>query len=144
MFRLSPHLHQITLLPLFCLSMGFGAAALAQSIPRPTLESFEQVVTRMPAVSELQLTPQQQQQLIQIIAEAQLELEAVMTEPQKQQFWAALNQGERVRDAIKGASLSFGQLWQLRPVMQSTQIQVEAVLTPEQQQQVEDLRQANR
>lgn len=144
MFCLKPRLRQIALVPLLCLSMGMGSAAVAQSIPRPTLESFEQVATRMPAVAELQLTPQQQEQLIQIIAQTQLELEAVMTDPQKQQFWSALNQGDRVRDAIEGAELSLSQLWQLRPVMQSTQTQVEAVLTPEQQQQVETFRQANR
>lgn len=137
-------LRQTLLLPLLCLSLGLGLGAQAQSIQRPVVESFEQVATRMPAVSTLQLTPEQQTQLIEILNQAQVDLESVMTESQKLQFWSSLNQGARVRDAVREIGLSMPQLLQLRPVMQSTQAQIETVLTPEQQQQVEALRQANR
>ncbi len=137
-------LHPVILPAMLCLSLGMGTTVLAQSIQRPTLESFDQVTTRMPAITDLQLTSEQQTQLIQIMSQAQIDLEAVMTEDQKLVFWSALNQGERVRDAVFSADLSFNQLWQLRPVMQDTRTQLEAVLTPEQQQQMESLRQANR
>ena len=137
-------LRPLILPTILCLSLGMGTTAVAQSIQRPTLESFDQVTTRMPAITALQLTSEQQAQLLQIMSQAQVDLEAVMTEEQKLAFWSALNQGERVRDAVVTADLSFSQLWQLRPVMQDTQSQLEAVLTPEQQQQMESFQQANR
>lgn len=136
-------LRQILVLPILCLSVGMGPVALAQSTQRPTLQTFDQIVARMPAVTELNLTPEQQTQLIQIMNRAQVEAEAIMTDPQKYQFWSALNQGQQIRDALMGAGLSLTQMWQLRPMMQSTQSQLRAVLTPEQQQQVEAYRQAN-
>jgi Spy/CpxP family protein refolding chaperone len=85
----------------------------------------------------IELSAEQQAQMEQIRNETRTQIEAVLTPEQRQQWQAAMQNGQRRRGAMAALNLSEAQRSEIRQIMQSSKDRVTAVLTPEQRQQIE-------
>ncbi|MUL35439.1 Spy/CpxP family protein refolding chaperone [Gloeocapsopsis dulcis] len=85
----------------------------------------------------IELTAEQQAQMEQIRNETRTQIEGVLTPEQRQQWQAAMQNGQRRRGAMAALNLSEAQRTQIRQIMQSSKERATAVLTPEQRQQIE-------
>lgn len=86
---------------------------------------------------EIQLTPQQQQQLIKVRSETRAQIEKVLTAKQQQQLKTALQSGQNPREAFTALKLTQEQQTQLQGILQTAQAKSEAILTPQQRQQLQ-------
>ena len=99
--------------------------------------------SRMNATFEqLDLTEDQQAQMATIRSNARSQIEAILTDEQRQQAEAALQADDgNLRQALRAANLTDEQQQQIRLIMESSRDAAFEVLTPEQQQQLEQMRQ---
>uniref|UniRef100_B8HNY6 LTXXQ motif family protein n=1 Tax=Cyanothece sp. (strain PCC 7425 / ATCC 29141) TaxID=395961 RepID=B8HNY6_CYAP4 len=116
---------------LVLLSITAGIS-LAQTRLNPAkLKSFQ-------ILSDLNLSESQQNQLQQLRSATRGKIEALLTQEQKQRFWAALQQGEGVRAAIAAMNLNDQQKTELRDIFQSSRTQWATILTPAQKQKLQE------
>ncbi len=117
--------------------LPMAPAAAQSSDPTPILLLAQADDTTLaetfPNLAELNLTPEQEDQLIELALDTRAQLEAILTPEQQQQFQASLESGSGMRDAVLDLNLSLSQKRQIRPVMMSTRETWESILTPEQQ-----------
>lgn len=86
---------------------------------------------------ELNLTPQQQEQIRQIRESARQQMQSVLTAEQRAQLEATRQQGRRPQRP----NLTEQQRQQMQQIRESTKQKIDAVLTPEQRARAEQLRQ---
>jgi hypothetical protein len=118
------------------ISMLAGAVVLVA--PLTTMVALAQSHTPIqlfPALSGIQLTQEQQTQLAELRNQTRTSVENILTAEQRNQFLAALEQGQDFRSAITSLNLSPEQKTQLRGVFQSAQAQLANTITPEQRRQ---------
>jgi periplasmic protein CpxP/Spy len=99
------------------------------NLPDPLIQTF-------PALKGIELTPTQRTRIEQLQQEKLPELQAVLTEAQKQQFQASLQQGKGVRASLQSLSLTKGQKNQLQAILNSAKADITTILTPSQRRQV--------
>ncbi|NJP10618.1 MAG: hypothetical protein HC866_15030 [Leptolyngbyaceae cyanobacterium RU_5_1] len=90
----------------------------------------------LPVLSGIELTQQQEDQLAQARRQVRSQLEAIVSPEQRNQFKAALEQRDGLRDAIAAMNLSPEQKAQIRQVLQSSRSQFSGILTAQQKQQL--------
>ncbi|XGV96431.1 MAG: hypothetical protein ACAF41_27335 [Leptolyngbya sp. BL-A-14] len=90
----------------------------------------------LPNLAQLNLTQVQKEQLKQVSAQVRTQLSQILTLEQRQQFKAALVQGNSVQGAIATMNLSATQKAQVRQVMQASRAQLNQILTAAQKQQL--------
>ncbi len=119
------------------ISMLTGAVVLvAPLISMPVRAELQTPTQLFPALSGVELTPDQETQIDQIADQTFSEVEDILTTEQRDQFNAAIDQGEDVRSAIASINPSPEQRTQLRTVFQSARTQLADTITPEQREQI--------
>ncbi len=118
--------------------MAWIASGLIAVVPVfPAVADSTNLTQLFPALNGIQLTSEQQTQLVNISQQTLPQIQKRLTPDQQIQFQTALSQGHSVRGAVQSLNLSVSQrvriLNQLRPLRS----QIEAILTPEQQQQIQ-------
>jgi Spy/CpxP family protein refolding chaperone len=93
-----------------------------------------------PALENVDLTPQQKDQLDQIRKDSRAQIVSTLTPEQKSQLEASLQQGGDLKTALSGLNLSPEQDSKLKEVQQSNREKVKALLTPEQKQKIRQQR----
>jgi periplasmic protein CpxP/Spy len=88
------------------------------------------------AMSALNLTDAQKEQLAGIRAETRSQMAAILAPEQQQALQNAIAQGQPLREAIQAINLTPEQKQQMRSIFQSTRGQVSDILTDEQRQQL--------
>ena len=112
--------------------------------PLPAQAEGEQapLTHRQARLADLNLTPEQQQQIRQIRQNARAQIQQVLTPQQRQQLSQLRNQDPKQRRAaMKQLNLTEAQKAQIRQIRAQTRQQIKAILTPEQRQQLAAWRQ---
>lgn len=119
------------------ISMLAGAVVLVAPLTSMPVRAELQTPTQLfPALSGVELTGEQETQIDEIADQTLSEVEDILTTEQRDQFNAALDQGEDVRSAIASINPSPEQRTQLRTVFQSARTQLADTITPEQREQI--------
>ncbi|NJN22819.1 MAG: hypothetical protein HC812_18640 [Leptolyngbya sp. RL_3_1] len=103
------------------------------SQPSPALADPGQIL------QELDLTAEQQSQIQGIFEARRSDIEAILTEEQRDQFFETLQGNRNFREAIAAADLTDAQRDQIRAVMMDSREDISEILTEEQQQELRDL-----
>ena len=90
----------------------------------------------------LNLTQEQKDQMAQIRQQTRSQIEALLTQEQRDQFKAAMESNQGRREALKAMNLSDAQKTQMRAIKESAKSKMEAILTQEQRQQLQQRRQS--
>jgi Spy/CpxP family protein refolding chaperone len=88
-------------------------------------------------LSTLELTQQQQTQLMQRRSQTQQQVENILNPAQREQLKTITAQGQQLKQAIAALNLSAEQKAQLRQVMQSARTDFSKMLTPQQKQKIQ-------
>ncbi len=130
------------------INLQYPLIALAQSetlsptpVPTPTLDVATKLI---PVMDQLNLTSQQQDQMMDMARSTQTQIQAILTEPQQQSIQASLQNGATLRSAFMTLGLTRDQALQIHSVFQDLQNQMQVILTPDQLAQMEELRQTRR
>lgn len=83
---------------------------------------------------ELNLSPEQEEQLAQIRQETRAQIEDVLSAEQRQQFRTTFEEGRTFREAVAAMNLSEEQKAELRSIFQAARQKAATILTPEQRQ----------
>jgi hypothetical protein len=114
-----------------------GAIVLATPFTSTVAQAQTSQLTQLfPVLSGIELTQAQTTQLQQLTQETFLKIQAVLTEEQKIQFQAGLEEGKPVRVTLSSLNLSTQQQKQLRGIFQSSKSQIRKTLTAQQQRQI--------
>lgn len=108
-----------------------GTIVRAESAP---IQSFP--TQEFPVLQGINLTSQQQAQLVQIRTQTRSQMQQILSAEQRNQFKSALEQGLGLQQAIAAMNLTPTQQTQVREVLQNSRKQMSSVLTPEQKQQL--------
>jgi Spy/CpxP family protein refolding chaperone len=90
----------------------------------------------------LNLTQEQKDQMAQIRQETRSQIEAILTQEQRDKFKAAMESKQGRRAAIAAMNLSDAQKTQMRAIKESAKSKIDAILTQEQRQQLQQMRQS--
>jgi hypothetical protein len=112
------------------ISLGISLAAISPAIASSLTQLF-------PALSGIDLTSQQQQQLVALSQQRIPQIEAILTPGQRLRFKAAIAGGKSVRTALLSLDISLQQRQKILRIMQSTKQQMNGILTLSQQRQLE-------
>ncbi len=88
------------------------------------------------ALSNLNLTSEQQAQLQQIGRETRSQMQTILTPAQRETFQSAIASGKSVQQAVRSIDFSPSQRSKVRSIMQSHRQKVQNILTEEQRQQL--------
>jgi hypothetical protein len=114
-----------------------GAIVLATPFTSTVAQAQTSQLTQLfPVLSGIELTQAQTTQLQQLTQDTFLKIQAVLTEEQKIQFQAGLQEGKPVRVTLSSLNLSTQQQKQLRGIFQSSKSQIRKTLTAQQQRQI--------
>jgi hypothetical protein len=114
-----------------------GAMVFTIPLTATVVQAQTTSLTQMfPALSGVSLTQEQQTQLEQLSQQTLPSVENVLTEEQRLQFQAALQEGKGVRVALLSVNLSTQQQKQIRDILQAQKTQITKTLTPQQKRQV--------
>ncbi|AFZ04279.1 hypothetical protein [Calothrix sp. PCC 6303] len=114
-----------------------GAIVLATPFTSTVAQAETSQLTQLfPVLSGIELTQTQTTQLQQLTQDTFPKIQAVLTEEQKIQFQAGLQEGKPVRVTLSSLNLSTQQQKQLRGIFQSTKSQIRKTLTAQQQRQI--------
>jgi hypothetical protein len=94
------------------------------------------LIQTFPALKGIELTSTQRSQIEQLQQENLPKLEAILTDTQKQQFQASLQQGKGVRASLQSLSLTKGQKNQIQAILNSAKADLTTIFTPSQRRQV--------
>lgn len=117
------------------------SSALAQSgsdpAPLPiSFDSYEEATQVFPALVGVELSSEQEVQLLEVTEKTLMEVNAALTPDQQTQFWAGLKTGKGLRATLLTMQIPTSQRLQLLPIVQSANSEMGAIFTPEQQAQV--------
>jgi hypothetical protein len=123
------------------MNRNYLTAALTGSIAMvmvtmPAVAASATLTQLFPALVGVELQPAQTAKLEQLSQQTLVQVKAVLTPAQVQQFDAALANGQSVRNAIKSLDLSQAQKSKLQGILKSNRSQLAQILTPQQQQQI--------
>jgi protein CpxP len=90
-------------------------------------------------LQELDLTAEQQSQIQAIFEARRSDIEAILSEDQRDQFFDTLQENRNFREAIAAADLTEAQQDEIRTVMQTSRGEISEILTEEQRQELRDL-----
>lgn len=114
-----------------------GAIVLVTPFTSTVAQAQTSQLTQLfPVLSGIELTQAQTTQLQQLTQDTFLKIQAVLTEEQKIQFQAGLEEGKPVRVTLSSLNLSTQQQKQLRGIFQSSKSQIRKTLTAQQQRQI--------
>jgi len=114
-----------------------GAMVFTIPLTATVVQAQTTSLTQMfPALSGVSLTQEQQTQLEQLSQQTLPSVENVLTDEQRLQFQAALQEGKGVRVALLSVNLSTQQKKQIRDILQAQKTQITKTLTPQQKRQV--------
>jgi hypothetical protein len=114
-----------------------GAIVLVTPFTSTVAQAQTSQLTQLfPVLSGIELTQAQTTQLQQLTQDTFLKIQAVLTEEQKIQFQAGLQEGKPVRVTLSSLNLSAQQQKQLRGIFQSSKSQIRKTLTAQQQRQI--------
>ena len=100
---------------------------------------------RPPSIEEaLKLTPQQVQQIRDILVKRQEQIEAVLTPAQRSSFTQAVQAGQNPGLVLRSFNLETEKIARIRSIVQSSNENIKNVLTPEQLQLLQNQVQPNR
>ena len=88
-------------------------------------------------IAGVNLTQQQQNQLAQIRRDTRVQIDAILTPKQRDQFKVAMQSPQGRRAAFTAMNLSDEQKSHMQAIIQSAQSRAEAILTPQQRQQIQ-------
>jgi hypothetical protein len=128
----------LTVLLSFTLAMS---PALAQSVATPSslpvrFDSYEEATQIFPALVGVDLSPEQQAQLLEVTKKTLIQVNSALTPEQQNQFWAGLKTGRGLRATLLTMQIPPSQRLQLLPIVQSANSEIGSIFTPEQQAQV--------
>lgn len=92
----------------------------------------------------LNLTPQQVQQIRDILVKRQEQIEAVLTPQQRNSFTQAVQAGQNPGLALRSLNLETEKIARIRSIVETSNQQIKGVLTPEQLQRLQNQVQQNR
>jgi len=90
----------------------------------------------------LNLTQEQKDQMAQIRQQTRSQIDALLTQEQRDKFKAAMESNQGRRAAMAAMNLSDAQKTQMRAIKESAKSKVDAILTQEQRQQLQQMRQS--
>jgi periplasmic protein CpxP/Spy len=114
----------------------------AQESSSPPASVLEQL--HFPVLDRLNVTADQETQLVKIGQNTRTQLETLITAEQRETFKSKMAEGATFRDAIAAMNLSADQRTQVRATFQSARQEAATVLTPEQRQQAREFIQSHR
>jgi hypothetical protein len=107
---------------------------ITSSVARAETTSLTQL---FPALTGVQLTPQQQSELQNLSDQTLPKVRELLTSEQQAQFNKFLAEGKGVRGAVLSLNLSIRQKRQISNILQPLKSKASSILTPTQQQQVQ-------
>ncbi|MCU0565762.1 MAG: Spy/CpxP family protein refolding chaperone [Oculatellaceae cyanobacterium Prado106] len=122
-------------------SILVGTLLSGTLILTPIATHAQEPLTQLPvmaAIEQLNLTADQESQLVRIRQNTRAQLESILSESQRQSFKTTLEQGGSFRSAVAAMNLTEEQRTQLRTVFQSVRTEASTILTTEQRQQIRD------
>jgi hypothetical protein len=111
-----------------------AAVPITASVARAETTSLTQL---FPALTGVQLTPQQQSELQNLSDQTLPKVRELLTSEQQAQFNKFLAEGKGVRGAVLSLNLSIRQKRQISNILQPLKSKASSILTPTQQQQVQ-------
>jgi protein CpxP len=90
----------------------------------------------------LNLTQEQKDQMAQIRQQTRSQIDALLTQEQRDKFKAAMESKQGRRAAMAAMNLSDAQKIQMRAIKESAKSKIDAILTQEQRQQLQQMRQS--
>ncbi len=136
---------QLKLMPLLAPVIALAVTTAPLAVKAETQVTAPVIVAQEPdpvkgPYERLGLTDQQKNQIGEIRQKSRSQIEAILTQEQKEKFKTAMQNRQGMRGAIKAMNLTPEQNKQIRQIMQSSREQINAVLTAEQKQQLQELR----
>ncbi len=123
------------------LKLGLLALVGAATLATTAMVSQPQVALAGPGqiLQELDLTEEQQGQIQSIFEARRSEIEGILSQEQRDQFFETLQENRNFREAIAAADLTDAQRDDIRAVMMDSREDISAILTEEQRQELRDL-----
>ncbi|MBW4468742.1 MAG: hypothetical protein KME07_25225 [Pegethrix bostrychoides GSE-TBD4-15B] len=115
-----------------------GSSAQAIQISQAGQEASDHRGMRQ-AFEQLDLTPEQQTQLVNLRRDSRSQIQAILQPEQRQQFITAWQQGGGFRDAVAAMNLTDTQQQQIQEVFQSSRTQARALLSESQRQELRQI-----
>lgn len=114
-----------------------GALILISPFPTVMAHAQTQPLTQtFPALSGIQLTPEQTAQLQQLQTQTRTQVMNVLTPEQQSQLQTTIAEAKELRSALNSMNLTQQQRSQLQSIFQSVRSQLNTILTPEQRRQL--------
>lgn len=130
----------IILIASLAITLSLSSAAQAQAVPSPAASAASSPLPQ--AFQRLNLSPTQQQQILQIRQNARDQLmQQLLNDGQRQQLKSALKSGKSMREAIAAISLPASTRNQVRALYRSAYEQMAGILTEQQKTQLQQNRQ---
>ncbi len=124
----------------------FLAAAIAMSLNAGMVSSAHAEPSTTPPKqdspqrTQLNLTQEQKDKIVQIRQQTRTKIQAVLTSTQRDILKAAIENGQNSREIEQSLNLTEAQKAKIGEIIQSSQQQMFAILTPEQQQLIQNSR----
>ncbi|MGD1905457.1 MAG: Spy/CpxP family protein refolding chaperone [Leptolyngbyaceae cyanobacterium] len=123
------------------LKLGLLALVGAATLSTAAMISQPQVAQAEPGqiFQELDLSEDQQDQIRAVFEDRRSEIEGILSEEQREQFFETLQEDRNFREAIAAADLTDTQREDVRAIMLESREEISEILTEEQQEELREL-----